>query len=393
MDYRFSDKVINLKPSLIREILKMSSVPGMIPFSAGNPAPDAFPGEALANISDDLMRNRPIDALQYNITEGYTPLRDAIRARYPMYFTENDDVIITAGAQQVMNLATQSFCNEGDVIICENPSFIGSLNAFRSFNVKLVGVDMDGEGMEPDKLEDTLKNNPNAKLIYVIPNFQNPTGLTTSLARRKEIYALAKKYGVMILEDNPYGETRFDGEEIPSIKSMDTDGIVIYAGSFSKVIAPGIRVGYAIAPKPVLAKMTVCKQVQDVHTSALSQILVHEFMTKTDYDAHLQRNKGIYKRKCDLMCDGMINSFGDKIQLVTRPQGGLFVWCKLPDGADMLDFCKKGIERGVAVVPGTAFLADETQPCIHIRANYSTPSDEQIVKGIEIMAQLAKELY
>ncbi len=391
MNYSLSDRVSSLKPSLIREILKMSSAPGMIPFSAGNPAPDAFPSEQIGKITAEIFSEQPINALQYSITEGYQPLKDAVRARYPQLFHENDDIVITTGAQQVMNLTTMSLCNEGDVIICEKPSFIGSLNSFRSFNAKLVGVETETDGMNIDMLEAALKANPNAKFIYVIPDFQNPTGLTTSLEKRKAIYNLAKQYGVMILEDNPYGETRFAGETVPTIKSMDEDGIVVYAGSFSKVIAPGLRVGYAIAPKPVLAKMIVCKQVQDVHTTILSQLIVHKFMTSDGYENHLNMIRGIYKEKCKLMCDCMTDGFKDRVEF-TKPDGGLFIWCKLPDGSDMLDFCKKGIEQGVAVVPGTAFLTDETESCISFRANFTTPTDEQIVKGVSILSDLVAKL-
>lgn len=391
MNYSLSDRVLSLKPSLIREILKMSATPGMIPFSAGNPAPDAFPSEQIAKITADIMANEPVNALQYSITEGYQPLKDAIRARYPYLFGEEDDIIITSGAQQVMNLTTMSLCNEGDVIICEKPSFIGSLNSFRSFNTKLVGVETEADGMNIDMLEAALKANPNAKFIYVIPDFQNPTGLTTSLEKRMAIYNLAKQYGVMILEDNPYGETRFAGETLPTIKSMDKDGIVVYAGSFSKVIAPGLRVGYAIAPKTVLAKMIVCKQVQDVHTTILSQLIVHKFMTGDGYENHLEMIRGIYRNKCKLMCDCMAEGFKDKVSF-TKPDGGLFIWCQLPEGADMLDFCKKSIDKGVAVVPGTAFLTDETESCISFRANFTTPSDDQIVKGVSILSDLVAEL-
>lgn len=391
MNYVLSDRVSSLKPSLIREILKMSSAPGMIPFSAGNPAPDAFPSEEIGKITAGIFATHPVDALQYSITEGYQPLKDAIRGRYPELFHETDDVIITTGAQQVMNLATMSLCNEGDVIICENPSFIGSLNSFRSFNARLAGVKTEADGMNLNVLEDALKANPNAKFIYVIPDFQNPTGLTTSLEKRREIYNLAKRYGVMILEDNPYGETRFTGESVPTIKSMDEDGIVIYAGSFSKVIAPGLRVGYAIAPKPVLSKMTVCKQVQDVHTPILSQLIVHSFMTGDGYNDHLNRIRNIYRDKCRLMCECMADGFKDSVEF-TKPNGGLFIWCRLPDEVDMLDFCKKGIERGVAVVPGTAFLTDEAEHCLSFRANFTTPTDEQIINGVSILSDITKSL-
>lgn len=390
MDYNFADRVNTLQPSVIREILKFTSEPGMISFAAGNPAPEAFPVEDIRRISEKLLAERPIDALQYSVTEGYAPLKDAIKQRYNMLFHERDQIIITSGAQQVMELATKSLCNEGDVIICEAPTFIGSLNAFRSFNTKLVGIPMQNDGMDIDQLEKALKENKNVRFIYCIPNFQNPSGIVTSLEKRVAIYGLAKKYGTMILEDNPYGETIFEGEPLPTIKSMDEDGIVIYAGTFSKVISPGMRVGYAIAPAPVISKMTVCKQVSDVHTNISNQMIVHEFMTTVDYDAHLIRNQGVYRKKSNLMTTLLDLELAPRVEYV-RPTGGLFIWCTLPDQIDMLDFCKQAVARKVAVVPGNAFLVDEKEACSCIRLNYSTPTDEQIEKGMKILGNLLSE--
>ncbi len=390
MNYSFANRVNTLQPSVIREILKYSSVPGMISFAAGNPAPEAFPSEKIAEISAKVYAERPIDALQYSVTEGYTPLREAIRERYSYLFGENDQIIITSGAQQVMELTTKSLCNEGDVIICEAPTFIGSLNAFRSFNAKLVGVPMENDGMELNALEEALKTNENIRFIYCIPNFQNPSGIVTSLEKRKAIYELAKKYDVMILEDNPYGETRWEGEEIPSIKSMDTDGRVVYAGTFSKVVSPGMRVGYAIAPAPVIAKMTVCKQVSDVHTGIYNQIIVHQFMTSEGYDAHIASIKDIYRKKSSLMTSLIDIELAPRISYI-KPSGGLFIWCTLPEQIDMMGFATEAVQRNVAVVPGNAFLVDETQPCHCIRLNFSTPTDEQIEKGMKVLGQLLSE--
>lgn len=390
MNYSFANRVNTLQPSVIREILKYSSVPGMISFAAGNPAPEAFPSEKIAELSAKVYAERPIDALQYSVTEGYTPLREAIRERYSYLFGENDQIIITSGAQQVMELTTKSLCNEGDVIICEAPTFIGSLNAFRSFNTKLVGIPMENDGMELNALEEALKTNENIRFIYCIPNFQNPSGIVTSLEKRVAIYALAKKYDVMILEDNPYGETRWEGEEIPSIKSMDTDGRVVYAGTFSKVVSPGMRVGYAIAPAPVIAKMTVCKQVSDVHTGIYNQIIVHEFMTSEGYDAHIASIKDIYRKKSSLMTSLIDIELAPRISYI-KPSGGLFIWCTLPEQIDMMGFATEAVQRNVAVVPGNAFLVDETQPCHCIRLNFSTPTDEQIEKGMKVLGQLLSE--
>lgn len=249
MEYRFSDKIASLKPSAIREVLKATSVPGMIPFAAGNPAPDAFPVAEVQKIAADILKNRPIDALQYGVTEGYPELISLIKTRMKSKYgigRDFDSIIITSGAQQVMDLSTKVLCNEGDVVICESPSFIGSLNCFRSYNAKLVGVPVDADGMNIEALEKALDENPNAKMIYTIPNFQNPAGVTMSLEKRHRLYELAKAHNVMILEDNPYGDLRVAGEDVPNIKSFDEDGIVIYSGSFSKILAPGIRIGLSL---------------------------------------------------------------------------------------------------------------------------------------------------
>ncbi|MBQ4312744.1 MAG: PLP-dependent aminotransferase family protein [Clostridia bacterium] len=390
MNYTFANRVNTLQPSVIREILKFSSMPGMISFAAGNPAPEAFPTAQVTEITQKIYAERPIDAMQYSVTEGYNPLRETIRARYSELFGENDNIIITAGAQQVMELSTKSLCNEGDVIICEAPTFIGSLNSFRSYNTKLVGIPMESDGMNLEKLEAALKENDNVRFIYCIPNFQNPSGIVTSEEKRRAIYDLAVRYGTMILEDNPYGETLFDGDPIPSIKSMDKEGIVIYAGSFSKVVSPGFRVGYAIAPAPVIAKMTVCKQVSDVHTNIYSQMVINELMTNYDYDAHLRTLPEIYGKKSALMCSLIDSELAPRVTY-TRPRGGLFVWCDLPQEIDMLAFCKEAVARNVAVVPGNAFLVDESQPCSSIRLNYSTPTDEQIERGMKVLGELLSE--
>lgn len=392
MNYTFADNINGLKPSAIREILKLSSQPGIIPFSAGNPAGEAFPSEEIAAISDDILKNDPVSALQYSVTEGYAPLRqymaEYMKAKYAVG-SENDDIIMTSGAQQVMNLVTKVFVNTGDTIICEDPSFIGSLNAFRSFGANLVGVPVEADGIDINALEDAIKNSKNVRFLYTIPNFQNPSGITMSLEKRKAVYELCKKYGILILEDNPYGEIRFKGENLPCIKSMDTDGIVIYAGSFSKVLSPGMRVGYAIANKDIIAKLTVCKQTDDVHTALWSQIVAHKFVTEYDFDGHLERIRGVYRRKANLtmeLADKHLRPMMDYYPV----EGGLFLWCKLPDGVDMMEFTMKALENKVAVVPGTAFSVDTSATSNRIRINYSTPSDEQIIEGIEILGKLLK---
>ena len=394
MEYKFSERVLTLKPSAIREIFKYAADPTYISLSAGNPAPEAFPVKPLAEISAKLMAENPILALQYSTTEGYTPLRDHLRA----YMREKhntgrdfDDILITSGAQQIMDLFTKSILNEGETVLTEAPSFIGTLNDFRSYRAKLVGIPMDTDGMNMEALEKALRTEKNVKFIYTIPNFQNPSGITMSLEKRKKLYDLAKQYGVMILEDNPYGDLRYAGEALPTIKSFDEEGIVLYAGSFSKVISPGMRVGYAIGPKPVLAKMTVCKQGQDVHTNIWSQVLCHRFMTEYDYEAHLDGLRALYTKKRAFLLDLMEKNLAPHITWDPF-DGGLFAWCHLPAGVDMQAFVQKALEKKVCVVPGTVFLTDENEPCDAFRINFSTPTDEQLQKGIELLGEAVREM-
>ena len=394
MEYKFSERVLALKPSAIREIFKYAADPTYISLSAGNPAPEAFPAKELAAISAKLMQEEPILALQYSVTEGYPLLRQHL-TKY-MKETQNvgrdfDDILITTGAQQVMDLFSKSILNEGDTVICEAPSFIGSLNDFRSYRAKLVGIPMDGDGMNMEALENALKTEKNVKFIYTIPNFQNPSGITMSLEKRRKLYALAKQYDVMILEDNPYGDLRYAGEALPTIKSMDEDGIVMYAGSFSKVISPGMRVAYAIGPKPVIQKMTVCKQGQDVHTNIWSQVLCYRFMTEYDFDAHLENLRAIYTKKRQLLLDLMEQHLAPHITWDDF-NGGLFAWCHLPKGVDMMTFVQKALEKKVCVVPGTAFLTSENEPCDAFRINFSTPTDEQLTKGIALLGETIREI-
>jgi 2-aminoadipate transaminase len=395
MEYKFSDKVSGLQASAIREILKFTADPEVISFAAGNPAPEAFPKEELAEISADLLKNDPILALQYSVTEGYTPLRDFLKVwmtEKGCFHKEFDELIITSGGQQANELSCKVLLNEGDTLICESPSFIGSLNAFRSYNVNLVGVDMEDDGINIEKLENALKTEKNVKILYLIPNFQNPTGRTMSLAKRKAVYELACKYDFIILEDDPYGELRFAGENVPTIKSMDTEGRVIYSSTFSKLISPGFRTGFVSAPAPIIQKIVVCKQVSDVHSNIWAQVLCHRFMTTIDRQAHLEKLRGIYREKCELMCGYIDNEFSKKVTYV-KPQGGLFIWCALPDDCDMNAFCTKAVQDyKIAIVPGNSFNIKESDVSHSFRLNYSTPTNEQIKKGMEILARMTREM-
>lgn len=396
MDYKFSDKVTGLKASAIREILKFTSVPGVVSFAAGNPAPEAFPTEKIAQISADIFNEDPILALQYNITEGYTPLRDYLKNMMKQkncFNPDIDDLIVTSGAQQANELACKVLLNEGDTLICESPSFIGSINAFKSYHVNLVGVELEEDGINLEKLEQTIKTEKNVKLLYLIPNFQNPTGRTMSLAKRKSVYELACKYDFVILEDNPYGDLRFEGEDIPSIKSMDTEGRVIYTGTFSKILSPGFRTGYVSAPAEIIQKIVVCKQVSDVHSNIWAQLVCLRFMNEVNIDEHFAKLRKIYKEKCELMLSYIDNGFSKKISY-TKPEGGLFIWCTLPDDCDMNAFCTKAVkDYKIAVVPGNAFCINETDKTTSFRLNFSTPTNQQISDGMEILASMTREMF
>lgn len=395
MEYKFSDKVSHIKASAIREILKFTSEPGVISLAAGNPAPEAFPVEDIKRISAEIFAEDPILALQYSISEGYGPLRDLLKAELEAkgeFVQDRDELIIMSGAQQANALMAKVLCDPGDIICCEAPSFIGSLNAFKSNSVDLRGITLKEDGIDLDELEEVLKTG-RVKLIYLICNFQNPTGLTTLLEKRKGAYELAKKYGAIILEDNPYGDLRFSGEDIPSIKSMDKDGIVAYSRTFSKVLAPGIRVGYISAPREIIDKIVICKQVDDVHTNIWAQVLAYKFMKQCDMNAHLAKLREIYKHKCDLMLEQIEKNFSSKVSF-TRPEGGLFVWCTLPEDCDMTAFCQRAVQEfKVAVVPGNAFMMSESDKTTSFRLNFSTPTDEQLVKGCEMLGALSKEMF
>ncbi|MBQ9964999.1 MAG: PLP-dependent aminotransferase family protein [Clostridia bacterium] len=394
MKYQFSAAMQDMKPSAIREIFKSLGQPGAISLAAGNPAPESFPSEQMAQIAADIFETRAATALQYGTTEGYTPLRELVAARLKTRFgidTDQNMTVITSGGQQAIELACKTFCNAGDVVICENPSFIGALNAFRSLGACPVGVELEADGMSIDGLEAALKAHPNTKMIYVIPTFQNPAGLTTSLTKRRAIYALAQQYDVMILEDNPYGDLRFAGEDLPTLKSMDTDGRVIYCGTFSKILSAGMRVGFVCGNEQAIQKMVVAKQTEDVHTNLFFQMLCAEYMARYDLDAHIEGIRALYRDKCACMLDALDRYMPQSVQY-TRPDGGLFLWCTLPESVSLSAFVAAASDNKVFVVPGTTFNCDLTAPSQSFRLNYSTPSKEQIEEGVRKLGAVLQEM-
>ncbi|MGM9629179.1 PLP-dependent aminotransferase family protein [Butyricicoccus sp.] len=380
MEYKIASHIAEMKPSAIREIFKVLADPDVIALSAGEPDAVSLPQKEMAEIGAEIFANQAAAALQYGMTEGYQPLRDLTKKRMREKYnigTDDDELIITTGGQQTISLFTQTMINKGDTIICEGPSFIGALNAFRSFGANLKSVPMDDEGMRMDKLEEVLATTERVKFIYVIPTFQNPTGRTMSLERRRQLLELAKKYDVLILEDNPYFELRYEGEPVPTVKSMDTEGRVVYAGSYSKVLSPGMRIGYCIANKEIINRMVVCKQVSDVHTNLYFQMLVAGYLERFDLDAHIADMCKLHKEKRDAMLNACEKYF-DKRVTFTHPNGGLFIWCELPEGYDSFKLCQLITEKKVACVPGNAFSVDESAVCNGFRMNFSKPSLENI---------------
>lgn len=394
MNYQFSKRMSTIKASAIREILKATSDPTIISFAGGNPSAEAFPLDAIRKISNQLLEKEPINLLQYGISEGDNELiseAELFLNRSESIIKENDKLLITSGSQQIMEFTVKCFCNDGDIVLTENPSFIGAINAFKSQGAKVKGIGFKNGQLDVSELERVLSKKIKPKFLYVIPNFQNPMGTVMSLKVRKEILALAKKYGVIILEDNPYGDLRFEGNIIPSIKSLDKDGIVIYAASLSKIIAPGMRIACCVADKAIIERFVVAKQVSDIHSNLWSQKVIAKFLQEYDMDNHLFQLSQIYQCKCQLMYNQMKKHFHPDI-IFNKPSGGMFIWVTFPKSVDIEDFIKKALDLKVAVVPGKVFLVDDKEECHSIRLNFSTPTDEQIIKGISILGKLTYNL-
>ncbi len=394
MKEKFSDKVKHLEGSSIREMFKLLGRPGIISFAGGAPDPSLFPNEELAEIAKDILLTQGNVALQYGVTEGYAPLVKWVQDRLVSQgiISENDgnSTLIVSGGQQSIDLAAKSLLNPGDGVICEQPSFIGGLNCFRSYNAELYGVSVESDGINMTELEELLKQHPNVKILYTIANFQNPSGITMSIEKRKKLLELADKYDFIVFEDNPYGELRFAGEDIPTMKSMDKHNRVVYLGSFSKILSPGLRLGFVACDSALYERMVICKQVQDVHTNVLSQMIAYEYVTRYSIDEHIENLRQAYGKKCRFMCECMDRYFPQSVTHTT-PEGGFFLFCEMQKGYDTQELLNKAIERGVAFVPGATTMIDENAKYCTFRMNYTTASAEQIEKGIKILGDLLKE--
>ncbi len=389
-----ADRVKSMKGSAIREMFKRMANPDIISLAGGNPAAELFPGEELSKIAGKILMTSPTLALQYGTTDGHPAMRECAisRAKKVNSYSENDSVLIMTGANQGIDLTAKAVLNKGDKIVVESPSFIGSLNAFRTYEAELVGVKGEDDGVSVEGLEEVLKNDPSIKIFYTIPTFQNPTGTTMSLEKRKKVLCLASKYDILILEDNPYGDLRFSGGDLPTLKSMDTEGRVIYAGSFSKILSPGMRLGYLVAPTPLAEKIEVLKQVNDVHTPVLTQLMCVEFMKKYDIDKYIAKNCELYGKKCKCMVDAMEKYFPKgKVKWVV-PDGGIFLWCECPTIEDISPIVERALEKNVAIVPGSNFQIDMNKPSNMFRLNYSSATLKKIEEGIKRLGEVLTEL-
>lgn len=380
-----------IKASEIRELLKLTQKPDIISFAGGLPAAESFPVKEFSEVAQQVMAESGTKALQYGPTEGVDELRKEIAKRMakvqvPAEFT---DIMITSGSQQGLDFSAKLFIDPGDTVICEAPSYLGALNAFKAYQPNFVEVETDDDGMRMDKLEEALKSTKNAKFIYVIPDFQNPTGRTLPLERRKRLVELANRYDIVVVEDNPYGELRFEGEILPAIKHFDTEGRVVFLGTFSKILSPGVRLGWVCASEEILSKYVMIKQGADLQSSTISQMETAKLLQSFDIEKHIQKIIDLYSKRKNLMVETMKKEFPSNVSW-TDPEGGLFLWVMLPEGANARDIAVKALEQKVAYVPGGSFYpVGGHENCF--RMNYSCMSEEKIVEGIQRLGKVLKE--
>lgn len=387
MNYPYAGRMQNIKASEIREILKLTENPEVISFAGGLPAPELFPIEEIRAVNDAVLEQCGRQALQYTTTEGYRPLRKWIagrmNARLQTAFDE-DNVLITHGSQQALDLSGKVFLDEGDAVLCESPTYLAAISAFRAYGCAFAEVETDDQGMNMDSLEQTLKEQPKAKLIYVIPDFQNPTGRTWSLERRKRLAELSAKHNVVVVEDNPYGELRYEGEFLPSVKSFDRAGNVLCTGTFSKIFCPGYRIGWIAGEKEVIRKYVLVKQGVDLQCNTMAQMAIAAYLERYDIDAHIAKIRDVYKRRRDIVLSTIERTFPADARY-TRPEGGLFLWVELSESIDTVRLLEKCLERNVAFVPGGSFFPNAHKQNT-LRINFSNTRDELLAEGITRIA-------
>ena len=382
--FKYSKRVPADGTDAVGAILQAAADPKIISFAGGLPAPELFPVKEMKAAVDKVFEEHGQEAMQYGAAKGVTALREVIQQHVKEkedVDSELDNVLVTTGSEQALDLVGKAFVDPGDTVLVEQPTYLCALDVFRSYGANFASVEMDEDGMKMDALEDALKANPNTKLIYTVPNFQNPTGRTMTEERRKQLAELAEKYDVYVLEDNPYGEIRFAGQHVPAVKSFDKSGHVLYMSTFSKTLAPGFRLGWLVADEDVVNKLTVLKQSADLHTDNLAQFAVAQFFADNDVDAHVKEISALYGKRKDLMLEGIKKYFPEGVKY-TDPEGGMFLWVEVPGVDDTVEVFKECLEHDVAFVPGDPFFAGEVQPGA-FRLNYSNMKEDQIEVGLK----------
>lgn len=393
MKYQVIDRMDQIKVSIIRTIVSMAkdnvqSGEKVIVFAGGSPATEALRDDLVRKYSNEVLEEMGKTVLQYGPHPGYDVPRAEILKfinKKEQLTSEDDDIVITYGANEIMYYVASLLVNPGDKIIVEDPTFVNCLNQYKMLGAQLVGVPVEDDGVDIAKLEEAMKQG--AKFFYTIPNFGNPSGITMSLEKRKAVYELALKYNVLILEDNPYGYLRYRGEHIPSIKTMDKEGIVLYAGTFSKIISPGLRVGYFIGNKEFAKKFIAIKSNASSGNEGINQHTVAKILQNVDMEAHIASLQQIYKKKGELMYRKMKECFHPSIKIV-QPDGGLFIWVTMPKGVKAMEFCEEAAKKlHIAIVPGNEFCTIDPENCSSMRFSYSQASEEDIITGIELVGK------
>lgn len=399
-EYRYAHRTKQMGSSVIRELLKLTEQPDIISFAGGLPAPEVFPLEAFRQACNRVLDEFGPQALQYSTTEGYRPLREMIARHTRRYAVEvtPENILITSGSQQALDLIGRLFINRGDYIVVESPTYLGAIQAWNAYGAQYVTVPTDEHGMIVDELEKALRVGP--KFIYVLPNFQNPGGWTLSLERRRKLVELADRYGVPIVEDDPYGQLRYEGNHIPPVVALDSQyraengkhysGNVIYLSTFSKILAPGIRLAWVIAPQEVIRRLVMAKQAADLHTATFNQMVAYEVGKGGFLDEHVKVIRRVYKERRDVMLEMMDELFPPEVRW-TRPEGGMFLWVMLPKGIDTADVLRLAVERKVAFVPGAPFHPNGGGENT-MRINFSYSSPETIREGISRLAGVLEEV-
>jgi 2-aminoadipate transaminase len=385
----FAHRLAQMRPSTIREILKVTAQPEIISFAGGLPAPELFPVAEVQAAADAVLSRDGRSALQYGPSEGFHALREWIAAEMGARGIKAvaDDVLVTNGSQQVLDLVGKVFLNPGDVVLTENPTYLAAIQSFQTLEARFVPVPTDEEGLIPEALPDLIKAH-RPKLLYTIPNFQNPTGITLSAPRRAALAKIAAAHNLTVIEDDPYGKLRYRGTEVPPVKSWDEAGCVLYASTFSKTVAPGLRIGWVVAPPEVFSRMLILKQAADLHTSSFDQRIVHAYLTNNNPEAHLEKIRAVYGERLGILQDALGAAMPAGYHW-TKPEGGMFLWVTGPESLDAMNLLQRCIGEKVAFVPGRDFFpADGGKN--HFRLNFSNSTPERIREGVRRLAKLCQ---